>query len=74
MPGLVRKILIIAAVDGLVLQPARNNAGSFSPLRIEYKSKRIQSLPAGSNYHNKGDERLESDGIIGKLDISPVPI
>lgn len=70
MPGLVRKLLIIAAVDGLVLQPygTRNNgSGGFSPLRIEYKTRKIQSLPLGSDSYSKSDERLEAHGIVGKF-------
>ncbi|WEW54668.1 hypothetical protein PRK78_000088 [Emydomyces testavorans] len=75
MPGLVRKLLIIAAVDGLILQPygngARNSSsGGFSPLCIEYNTRRIQPLPLGSNYQGKDDERLEAHGIIGLLSVA----
>ncbi|EEP78034.1 conserved hypothetical protein [Uncinocarpus reesii 1704] len=75
MPGLVRKLLIIAAVDGLILQPYGNGArnkssGGFSPLCIEYKSRRIQPLPVGINYQDKHAERLDSHGIVGLLSVA----
>ena len=48
MPPLARKILIIAAIDGLVLSPIQNSRNvRSSPLhgsvRIDYKSKLISS-------------------------------
>ena len=67
MPGLVRKLIILAAVDGLVLQPATQRSPQTTPsLRISYNSHRISSigiptlkdLPATS---------LDSHGIVGTL-------
>ncbi|QSS65167.1 SacI domain-containing protein [Histoplasma capsulatum] len=72
MPGLARKLLIFAAVDGLILQPyssSQRGAPSNPPsaLRIEYKTRRIDSAPSSSN---SDDACLESHGVIGLLSLS----
>ena len=69
MPGLVKKLLICAAVDGLILQPTsaqRNNNVGLSALRIEYKTRRIYTLPQISNLQHKNEPYLESHGVIGE--------
>lgn len=77
MPGLARKLLIFAAVDGLILQPyygngsSRNSTGGgglATPIQIEYKTRRIYSLPpvaSGQKQKEKESKCLESHGIIG---------
>ncbi|EAS32047.3 SacI domain-containing protein [Coccidioides immitis RS] len=75
MPGLARKLLIIAAVDGLILQPygngTRNYGGAGSPsLQIDYKTPRMQPLLTGSTLHARNDERLEAHGVIGILSVA----
>ncbi|KAJ9307144.1 hypothetical protein DTO217A2_3382 [Paecilomyces variotii] len=52
MPGLVRKLLVIAAVDGLILQPhgnaQRNASNGHHAIQIQYKTRKISSLPPQS--------------------------
>lgn len=70
MPGLAKKLLIFAAVDGLVLQPyapghrGTNNGGSA--LQIEYRTRRILSFPLSTCSLHRDDPCLESHGIIGR--------
>ncbi|KAI1970587.1 hypothetical protein LOZ55_006483 [Ophidiomyces ophidiicola] len=75
MPSLVRKLLIIAAVDGLILQPygngTRNNSDAgFSSLRIDYNSRKIRPVPLGVKYQDKNPHSLEAHGIIGLLSVA----
>ena len=74
MPTLLRKLVVFAAVDGLVLQPygygQRNNnsnanANTPPPVLIEYQTHRISDLPA-SRSGSAGCESLETHGIVGK--------
>lgn len=63
MPGVIRKLLIYAATDGLILQPYGNNSNgsrhggggtgggnesSPSSIRIDYKTNKISSFPASA--------------------------
>ncbi|EGE09202.1 SacI domain-containing protein [Trichophyton equinum CBS 127.97] len=65
MPGLARKLLIIAAVDGLILQPYHNNTRSSANLvQVDYKTHHIHSPARVSNYQYKNDACLESHGLI----------
>ncbi len=69
MPGLVKKFLVIAAVDGLILQPTggqRSNNFGLSALQIEYKTRRIYALPQILNLQHKDEAWLESHGVIGQ--------
>ncbi len=72
MPSLLRKVVIIAAVDGLILQSPGNglryNGNSDSSIRIDYKTNRISSLlsPAPDLSERKDFTALESYGIVGK--------
>lgn len=72
MPSLLRKVVIIAAVDGLILQSSGNglryNGNSdSSSIRIDYKTNRISSLlsPAPDLPEGKDFTALESYGIVG---------
>jgi hypothetical protein len=65
MPGLIRRIFIFAAVDGLVLQ----SPGSLEPpavLRIDYKSQKLTSVPPTSAEEYSKKPHFESHGIIGE--------
>lgn len=75
MTGLARKLIIIAAVDGLILQPYGNGSsrnsvpggGLSGPIQIEYKTRRICSLsPVSLGQQQKGLDCLESHGIVGE--------
>ena len=74
MPGIFRKLLIYAAVDGLILQPngngsRHNGSGSggnsdSSPIRIEYKTSKITPFPGpGSAPEQNRVEKKQSDGV-----------
>lgn len=75
MPGLIRKLLIFAAVDGLILQPygngSRHNGGNndSSSIRIEYKTSKISSFPASALSdeieEKQQDAGLEAYGLVG---------
>lgn len=69
MPGLVRKLLIIAAVDGLVLQPLAQRGQRPAPAaKIAYKDTSIGPAltegSGGSDGSGSG-KSFESFGIIG---------
>jgi hypothetical protein len=64
MPGLVRKLLIFAAVDGLVLQPLAQKGQRPAPsVKIAYKDASIG--PALGDTHN-GEHGFEAFGIVGQ--------
>lgn len=75
MPGLARKLLIFAAVDGLILQPYYGNNGSSprnstgggggggglaTPIQIEYKTRRIYSLSPVASGQKQREKEKES--------------
>jgi hypothetical protein len=69
MPGLVKKLLVFAAVDGLILQPIggqRNNNVGLPTLQIEYKTRRMYTVPQISNLRHKDEARLVSHGVVGE--------
>ena len=69
MPPLVRKLLIFAAVDGLILQPApsRNLQGSTTQqaIKINYDGS-VQPVLRDGRDEETAAVSLESQGIIGK--------
>lgn len=81
MPGLIRKLLIFAAVDGLILQPygngSRHNGSNTdsSSIRIEYKTSKISSFPASAlsdEFEGKQEDAgLEAYGLVG---MSPIQL
>lgn len=81
MPGLLRKLLIVAAVDGLVLHAhgsngARQGNGSSgndtSSIRIDYKTNKVTALPPSSSGTESLDslDRLEAYGLVGELRVA----
>ncbi|KGO74085.1 Synaptojanin, N-terminal [Penicillium italicum] len=77
MPALLRKLAIVAAVDGLILQAQasgpRHTAGSSneaSSIRIDYKTNKITALPAGASEPLDGKDALEAYGLIGLLSVA----
>lgn len=79
MPGVIRKLLIFAAVDGLILQPygsgSRPNGGghghseSSSSIRIDYRTSKVTSLPT-SPLSEQIEKRqdvvgIEAFGLVG---------
>lgn len=70
MPALVRKLLIFAAVDGLILQPAppRNHKpATDQAIKIAYKGNHsIGPLLNDRRQEDTASETLETHGIVGK--------
>ncbi|OJD30859.1 uncharacterized protein BKCO1_5500035 [Diplodia corticola] len=72
MPGLVRKLLIFAAVDGLILQPAppRNHPpATQQAIKIDYKG-HIQPLLKDRREEDTTPQALEAHGIVGLLQVA----
>lgn len=67
MPGLVRKVLIFAAVDGLVLQPlAQRGQRNGPPTKISYKDHHIGQVLKDEGEWQKSGNSFEAFGIVGK--------
>lgn len=76
MPGLLRKLIIVAAVDGLVLHAHGNNGSrhtngsnnEVSSIRIDYKSNKVTALsPTSSTSESlEGRDVLEVYGLVGE--------
>jgi hypothetical protein len=67
MPGLVRKLLISAAIDGLILQPAppRNHPpATQQAIKIDYRGS-ISPLLKDRRDEDTAPASLEAHGIIG---------
>ncbi|KAF2469727.1 uncharacterized protein BDR25DRAFT_304189 [Lindgomyces ingoldianus] len=72
MPSLVRKLLIFAAVDGLILQPAppRNHPpATQQAIKIDYKGN-VGPLLKDRREENTAPSSLDSHGIVGLLKIA----
>jgi hypothetical protein len=65
MPGLIRRIFVFAAVDGLVLQ-SPGSLESPAVLRIDYKSQKLTSGPPIPAEEYSKKLYFESHGIIGE--------
>ncbi|KAJ5167314.1 uncharacterized protein N7482_006095 [Penicillium canariense] len=77
MPGLLRKLVIVAAVDGLILhgngangpRPNNGSKNEASSIRIDYKTNKITALPASSE-SQEGRDVLEAYGLVGLLSVA----
>jgi hypothetical protein len=68
MPGLVHKLVVIAAVEGLVLQPsALRNQRPAPSIQISYKTNRIVALDESQLESGRDFPTLEAHGIVGTL-------
>ena len=68
MLSIVRKCLVIAAVDGLILQSLpRRNQRSAQIVQISYGTYEITSKNAKQSEQSDGAEALEVYGIVGRL-------
>jgi len=63
MPGLVRKVVILAAAEGLILQ-AHGAVEHHNALKVHYKSGAVSALTANESVPKTGS-RFEVHGIIG---------
>ncbi|KAF7521163.1 hypothetical protein PCG10_008567 [Penicillium crustosum] len=77
MPALLRKLAIVAAVDGLILHTQasgpRHTAGTnneASSIRIDYKTNKITALPVSASEPLGGKDALEAYGLIGLLSVA----
>src|SRR5579871_5801763 len=74
MPGIVRRILIFAAVDGLILQPTppRNHQRTTEQaIKVEYKTNIISPLLKDESDANATPATLDTHGIVGmRLNLS----
>ncbi len=68
MPGLVRKVLIFAAVDGLILQPlAPRGQRPTPPVKISYKDHNIVPVAKDEYDSSASESNFEAFGVIGEL-------
>jgi hypothetical protein len=69
MPGMVRRILIFAAVDGLILQPAspRNHKPTTTEqaIKVEYKTNVILPVIKERKDEDTALATLDTHGIVG---------
>ncbi|KAF2672838.1 SacI domain-containing protein [Microthyrium microscopicum] len=73
MPGIVRKLLIFAAVDGLILQPAppkSHRPATEQAIKITYKGANISPLLHDRRDEDTSGETLEAHGIVGLLNVA----
>lgn len=78
MPGLLRKLIVVAAVDGLVLHAhgvdgARHTNGGnsdSSSIRIDYKTNKVTPLSSSASSTGtdslEGRDVLEAYGLVGE--------
>ena len=71
MLGIVRRVVIFAAVDGLILQ-AHGPIDHHKLLRIDYRSNKVVSCPPSSLPPDHEFVSLESHGIIGEHGLASV--
>ncbi|KAI9643823.1 hypothetical protein NHQ30_007174 [Ciborinia camelliae] len=71
MPGLVRKLLIFAAIDGLILQPTAQKGQRPAPAtKITYKDKHIGPVFSDAHELEGSAKGFEAFGIVGLLTVS----
>ena len=68
MPGIARKIIICAAVDGLIIQPLSSKGQRpLQPVRVKYGDASISSATREQVPDTSAsDSSFEAFGIIGK--------
>lgn len=69
MPGILRKLIIFATVDGLILQPL-GGWDHHSSLRVDFKDRAIGQHAKVESETWKQRPHLESHGIIGQYLLS----
>ena len=77
MPGLARKIVICAAVDGLVLHPLNSRKDQqqqrLTPVRIKYGDASISHTATSDLSSSSSQPSFEAFGIIGPSPFHPSP-
>jgi len=70
MPGIVHKLVVIAAVEGLVLQPsALRNQRPAPSIQISYKTNRIVALDESQLESGRNSPSFEAHGIVGTFSL-----
>ncbi|KAJ4265478.1 hypothetical protein NW762_004766 [Fusarium torreyae] len=72
MPAIARKLLICAAIDGLVIQPlSTKGQRPFQPVRVKYGDATISHVPREHvPDDSKPDSSFEAFGVIGLITVS----
>ncbi|KAF4978738.1 hypothetical protein FZEAL_4931 [Fusarium zealandicum] len=72
MPGIARKILICAAIDGLIIQPLSSKGQRpFQPARIKYGDAAVSAVPREHVPDaSTPDSSFEAFGVIGLITVS----
>ncbi|KAJ5901676.1 hypothetical protein N7495_002204 [Penicillium taxi] len=78
MPGLLRKLVIVAAVDGLILHahgingPRHSNGSNndASSIKINYKTHKITALSSATTESLESGESLDAYGLVGFLSVA----
>jgi hypothetical protein len=73
MPSIARKLLICAAIDGLVIQPLSSKGQRpFQPVRLKYDDASISQIPREHvPDDSKPDSSFEAFGVIGMTPDGP---
>jgi hypothetical protein len=69
MPGLARKIIICAAIDGIIIQPLSSKGQRpFQPVRVRYGDASVSTVSRDQVPDtSKSDSHFEAFGVIGGL-------
>ena len=71
MPGLVRKLIIFAAVDGLILQPStQRNQKAIPGLQIKYSTHELAATNPASQIKDDSLTSFDAHGIVGSRPLS----
>ena len=66
MPGIVRRLVIFAIADGLILQPHGSHYEQPQALRLEWKTARVTPWKTTAFEQYQDKPYMESHGIVGK--------
>ncbi|PHH65567.1 hypothetical protein CDD81_2002 [Ophiocordyceps australis] len=72
MPGLARKIIVCAAIDGLIIQPLSSRGQRpLQPVRVRYTDSSISAVPRDQIPDTSPpDSSFEAFGIVGLITVS----
>lgn len=68
MPGIVRRMLVLAAIDGLILQPVspRNQKpATEQAIKVSYKTNAVHSLHHDRREDARPPLSVEAHGVVG---------
>lgn len=72
MPGIARKIVVCAAIDGLIVQPVSSKGQrAYQPVRVKYDDSSVSAVPRDQvPDRTEPEESFEAFGIIGLITVS----